>query len=127
MAIGARSLVLLLLASCGGAQDSSQRYFFAVRWAFADGRTCADAGVSSLRFETGDTMTIRATMTDCEGGRVGHPGSTPQNVGQIPGGDHDYILEALTPSGGVLYRARFTVDPTQHPALDVTLDFVGGT
>jgi hypothetical protein len=126
MAIGARSLALLLLVSCGS-PDSNERYFFAIRWAFADGRTCADAGVSALRFETADTMLVRATMTDCEGGRVGNPSSMPQTVGQIPAGDHDYILEALTPSGGVLYRARFSVDPMQHPELDLTLDFVGGT
>jgi hypothetical protein len=125
MAIGARALLLVLFAACGSS-DSGNRYFFAVRWAFADGRTCADAGVSALRFEVADTMLVRATLTNCEQGRVGNPASMPQTIGQIPAGEHDYLLEALSPSGGVLYRARFAVDPADHPELDLTLDFVGG-
>ena len=126
MGIGARSLLLLAIAGCSSTPDPNQRAFFAVRWAFADGRTCADADVNQLRFETADTMLVRAGFLNCEAGRVGNPASTPQNVGQLPVGEHDYILDALSPSGGVLYHARFTVDPQVHPALDVTLDFLGG-
>ena len=41
--------------------------------------------------------------------------------------DHLYNLDALTPSGGVLYRAHFEVDPSMHAELDLTLDFLGGS
>jgi hypothetical protein len=118
----ATAVLLLALSSCGDSHDANDRYFFAVRWSFVDGRSCADAGVTQLRLSSADGGLIRTPLPNCEIGRVG----TPQNVGQIPGGEHPYDLEALTPSGGVLYRAHFSVDPAQHPELDVMLDFVGG-
>jgi hypothetical protein len=120
-------MLAVALASCSGSHDVNDRYFFSVQWRFADGRSCADAGVVQLRLTAADTPLIRTTLPDCETGRIGNPAATPQSVGQLPGGDHVYDLEALTPSEGVLYRAHFSVDPSTRSELDLTLDFVGGT
>jgi len=122
----ATAVLLLAMASCGDSHDANERYFFSVRWAFADGRSCADAGVVQLRLTGTDGGLIRTFLPNCESGRIGNPQSAPQSVGQLPGGDHSYDLDALTPSGGVLYRAHFSVDPSQQAELDLTLDFVGG-
>jgi hypothetical protein len=123
----ATAVLLLALVSCGDTQDANLRYFFSMRWAFADGRSCADAGVMMLRLTSADGGLILTYLPDCESGRIGNPQAAPQQVGQLPGGDHPYYLDALTPSGGVLYRAHFEVDPSMRAELDLTLDFVGGS
>jgi len=116
----------LLVLGCGGTPDPNQRYSLALRWSFADGRSCADAGIYRIQVRDTGTLVASVVLTRCEAGRIGASGAATQDIGQVPGGERSYDVLALTAGGGVLYRGTVTVDAAAQPAADVVLYYSGG-
>ena len=119
-------LAALWGAGCVDDSDPNHRYPFALRWSFIDGRTCAEAGVAGLELHLDGSEAVRATLGDCEAGRVGAPGAQAQSIGDVPAGEHSFVLNALTPSRATLYRGQATADAAAQPEVDVVLYYQGG-
>jgi hypothetical protein len=116
-------LLALRLAGCAG--DAGARYFLALRWSLADGRSCADAGIARLHLRESGSLATLTEFVDCEAGRIGSPIAEPRTVGQVPGGERAYDLDALSGEDGVLYTGHFEVDAAERAEVDVLLRFVG--
>ena len=113
-------------AGCVDDSDPNRRYPLALRWSFIDGRTCSEAGVVRLELHLDGSEVVRAALGDCEAGRVGAPGALAQPVGDVPAGEHNFLLDALTSAGATLYRGQATADAAERPELDVVLYYQGG-
>jgi hypothetical protein len=103
------------LAGCGDEPPGTE-WPVAVQWAFADGRGCQEAGVSTVAVGPPGSQT--PTRLECGAG-LGEP---------VPAGTAvrgPLTVEGLTPGGLPLYRA-VTEMPDRPAALAVTLVFVGG-
>ena len=87
-----------------------------VRWTFADGRGCQEAGVSTVA--VGPPGSETPTRLECGAGLLG-----PVAAGKAAAGP--LAVEGLTPSGLPLYRA-LTEMPDRPASLTVELVFVGG-
>ena len=113
-------------AGCVDDSDPNRRYPLALRWSFIDGRTCSEAGVARLELHVDGSAVVRAALGDCEAGRVGAPGALGQPIGDVPSGEHSFVLDALTSSDATLYRGQATADAAQRPEVDVVLYYQGG-
>ena len=107
-------LVLVLLApavGCGAGRAEN----LLISWAFADGRSCADAGVQMIAVRRGDAARASDSPTCSEGFS---PSS--YTLFGVPASEAALHLTALSREGSILYRGDVSFD-LLPPAASVVL------